>query len=110
MPPAYPFGARRSFKGGMVAALGAWLGFRGEGSGVPYGVGERQKVIRPWLLGGRRHGQAQHFPAAGNGQRVSVLLAEVVAVRLRIRGQRTQDCGGVCIHVRQGGYRRLAAG
>jgi hypothetical protein len=39
-----------------------------------------------------------------------MLLAEVVAVRFGVGGQWTKDRSGVCIHVRQGGYRRMAAG
>ena len=50
----------------MVAALRGGLGLRRERGGVPHGVGKRQQVIGPWLLGGGRHGQAQHFPATGN--------------------------------------------
>jgi len=110
VPPACPFSACRSFKRGMVAALRGGLGLRRERGGVPNGVGKRQQVIGPWLLGGGRHGQAQHFPATGNRKRIGMLLAEVVAVRFRVGGERPQDCGGVCVHVRQGGYRRLAAG
>jgi hypothetical protein len=110
VPPANPFSACRSFKGGMVGALRGLLRLQRQGGGVANGVGERQQVIGPWLLWCRRHGQTQHFPAAGNRQGISMRLAEVIAVRFRVGGQRTQDGGGVCIHVRQGGYRRLAAG
>jgi hypothetical protein len=94
----------------MGAALGGRLRLRGARRGIPDGVCERQEVIRPGLLRGGRHGQPQHFPATRNRQRVRVLFTEVVAVRLGIGGQRPQDGGGVRIHVRQGGYRRLAAG
>jgi hypothetical protein len=94
----------------MVAALGGRPGLRRACRGVPYGVCERQEVIRPGLLWCGRHGQPQHFPATWDCKRIGVLFTEVVAVRLGIGGQRTQDGGGVCIHVRQGCYRRLAAG
>lgn len=110
MPPTCAFGAGRSFKGGVVCPLGGCLRLRREGGGIANSVGERQKVIGSWLLRGGRHGEAQDFPAAGHRQRISVLLAEVVTVRFGVGGKRTQDGGGICIHVRQGGYRRLAAG
>ena len=110
MSPACPFGSRGCFQGGMVAPLRGSLGFRGKRRRVPHGVGQRQQVIGSGLLGGGRHCQPKHFPAAGNRQRIGVLLAEVVAVGLRVGGERAQDSSGVCVNVRQGGYRRLAAG
>lgn len=110
MSTACAFGAGWRFQGGVVCPLGGRLRLRGEGGGVADGVGKGQQVVGTRLLRGGRHGQPQYFPAAGNCQRISVLLAEVVAVRFGVGGQRTQDGGGVGIHVRQGGYRRLAAG
>lgn len=110
VPPTCTFSSGRSFKGGMVGPLGGRLRFRGEGRGIADGIRKCQQVVWSWLLRGGGHGQAQHFPAAGHRQRISVLLAEVVAVRFGVGCQRTQDGGGVRIHVRQGGHRRLAAG
>jgi hypothetical protein len=110
VPPTCTFSAGRSLEGSMVGALGGRLRLWGEGGGVADGIGKRQQVIGSWLLRSGRHGQAQHFPSAGHRQGIGVLLAEVVAVRLGVGGQRTQDGGGVRVHVRQGGYRRLAAG
>ena len=110
MAPPNPFGARRRLKGGMVRALGGGLGLGRKRGGIADGVRQCQQVVRPGLLGGGGHRQTQDFPAARDGQRVSMLLTEVVAVRFRVGGQRTQDRGGVCIYVRQGGHRRLAAG
>ena len=94
----------------MVGALSRGLGLRRKGSGIADGIRQGQQVIGPRLLRGGGHGQAQHLPAARNGQRIRVLLTEVVAVGFCVGGQRAEDRGGVCIYVRQRGHRRLAAG
>jgi len=94
----------------MVPALGGRLWLRRARRGVTDGVSECQEVVRPGLLWGGRHGQPQNFPTARNRQRARMLFTEVVAVRLGIGRQWTEDRGGVRIDVRQGGYRRLAAG
>jgi hypothetical protein len=94
----------------MVATLAGRLRLGRKGRSVANGVRKGKQIVRPWLLRGGRHRQPQHFPAAGNCQRISMLFAEVIAVGFRVSGQRAQDCGGVRIHVRQRSYRRLAAG
>lgn len=68
-------------------------------------IGEGKQVIRTRLRRSCRHGQAQDFPAAGHGQRASVLFAQIVTMRLRVRGQRAQHSSGVRIHVRQSCHR-----
>ena len=110
MAPARPFTACRSFKGGVVAPLGGRLRLRRKRGGVPHGIRKGKEVVWSGLLGSGRHCQAQDFPTPGYRQRIGMLFAEVVTVWLGVRGQRPQDRGGVCIDVRQGGYRRLAAG
>lgn len=94
----------------MVPALGGRLWLRRARRGITDGVGEGQEVVRAGLLWGGRHSQPQNFPTARNGQRARMLFTEVVAVRLGVGGQWTEHGRGVRIHVRQGGYRRLAAG
>lgn len=90
----------------MVAALGRrLLGLGGQRRCVPDSVGQGQKVVRAGLLGRCGHGQPQDFPAAGNGEGVCVLFAEIVTVGLGVRGERTQDRGGVCVHVGQSCHR-----
>ncbi len=106
MPPAGALGPGRSFKGRVDAAL-ALAGFRrgGPGGGFPDGVGKGEEVIWAGTCGGSRHGQPHHFPAARDGQGPGVLFAQVVAVRLGIGCQGSQDRGGVGIHVRQSCHR-----
>lgn len=72
---------------------------------LPDRIGEGQQVIRTRLRRSGRHGQAQDFPAAGHGQRAGVLVAQIVTMRLRVRGQRAQHSSGVRIHVRQSCHR-----
>jgi hypothetical protein len=87
------FGSWRRFERGVGAALARLLsGGCGPGRRLADSVCQGQKIVRAglWRLG--RHGEPQDFPAAGNGERVSVLPAEVVAVRLGVGGERSQDC------------------
>ena len=106
MPPAGALGPGRSFKGRVDAAL-ALAGFRrgGPGGGFPDGVGKGEEVIGSGTCRAGRHGQAQHFPAARDGQGPGVLFTQVVAVRLGVGGQGAQDCGGVGVNIRQSGHR-----
>src|SRR3984885_13778372 len=64
-------------------------------------VGQRLQVIfpLPGRLGIDR--QAHHIPASRGDQPGSVLLTQVVAVRLYIRGQRAEYSGGIPVHVGQ---------
>ena len=106
MAPPGPFNAGRSLKRRMRATVGRWLlDGGGQRRNVPYRVGEGQKVVRARLLRCGRHGQPQDLPPTGNRKRVSVLLAEVVTMWLRVGGQGAKNSCGVRIHVRQGGYR-----
>lgn len=72
---------------------------------LPDRIGEGQQVVRARLRRSCRHGQAEDFPAAGYRQRPGVLFAQIVTMRLRIRGQRAQHRGGVRVHVRQSCHR-----
>ncbi len=87
------FGSWGRFERGVGAALALLM----SGGSRPRrrladGICQGQKIVRArlWRLG--RHGEPQDFPAAGNGERVSVLPAEVVAVRLGVGGERSEDC------------------
>jgi hypothetical protein len=111
VPPAGTFGARRSFERRMGTALGRQLRrLGGQGRGVPDCVGECEQVIRAGLLRRGRHGQSQDFPAPGDRQRIGVLFTKVVTMRLGVSSQGAENSRGVRIDVRQGSYRRLAAG
>ena len=58
---------------------------------------------------GRVRGQPDHVPAARRGQPGGVLLAQVIAVRLDVRGQRAEHRGRVAVHVGQRVHRRMLA-
>lgn len=88
MAPACTFGAGRCFNVRMALPCRC---FRGGGRCLADCVRQRQEIIRARLRGCRRHRQSQHFPAARNGEAVGVLCAEVISMRLRIGGKRTQD-------------------
>src|SRR5580692_3093769 len=75
--------------------------------GLHHRVGERLQVIGAVLSRIRR--QPDHVPAARRGQPARVFLAQVIAVRLHVRRQRSEDCGGVAVHVGQRVYRRMLA-
>src|ERR1700722_7654652 len=77
------------------------------GMGLHDRVGQRFQVVGALL--GRVHGQPHHIPAARRGQPAGVLLAQVIAVRLDVRGQRAEDRGRVAVHVGQRVYRRMLA-
>src|SRR5580692_7924063 len=77
------------------------------GLGLHHRVGQRFQVIGALL--GRVHGQPDHVPAARRGQPGGVLFAQVIAVRLDVRGQRAEDRGRVAVHVGQRVYRRMLA-
>jgi hypothetical protein len=70
-------------------------------------VRERLKVVGTLL--GRVSRQAHHVPAARNDETRRVLLTQVVAVRLYIRGKRTEHSRGVTVHVRERVDGRLLA-
>jgi len=85
------FGSRGRFERGMGAALTLLRSGRcGPRRRLPDSVCQGQEIVRArlWRLG--RHGEPQDFPAPGNGERVSVLPAEVVAVRFGVGGERPQ--------------------
>ncbi len=100
------FSSGRGFKRRMGATLTGRRGHLGrQGSGVPDRVGQRQEVIRAWLLRRGRHGQAQNLPAPRDSERIRVLLAKIVTMRFGVGGQRTKDRRGIRVDVRQSGYR-----
>ena len=103
-PCAVLGGGRFDGRGGSPVLL--WLRLPGgTGGGVPNRVGKGQKVVRPRLLWRGGQGKAHDFPTAGDGQRVGMLGAQIVTMRFSVGGQRSQDGRGVCIDIRQGGYR-----
>jgi hypothetical protein len=76
---------------------------------IAHRVGKSQQIIDSWFRLLLDH-EPDHFPTSGRRERLRVLPAQVVTVRFRLARQRTQDCGGVSIGVRQGrGGRTLAA-
>lgn len=110
VPPAGA-GAGRRFHGRPAATLrGRRLLRRGLGRGFPDGIGERQEVVGVVL--GYRVGkrEAHHFPAPGDGQPFRVDGAEIVGVRLGVRGQGSEDGRGVAVDIGERGYRRPLAG
>jgi len=90
----------------MGATLtGGLLRLRGQGCGVPHRIGKCQQIVRARLLRSGGHGKAHDFPAPRDGEGVRVLLAQIVAMRLRVGGQRTQDRRRIRVNVRQRSYR-----
>lgn len=74
--------------------------FLGPG-GLAHGVGQGFQVVAagPDRTGVR--GQPYDLPAAGRGQPLGVLRAQVVAVGFRVGGERAEDGRGVRVDVRQ---------
>jgi hypothetical protein len=76
---------------------------------IAHRVGKRQQII------GCRfrlalHREPDHFPTAWRRQCLRMLLTQVVTVRFSLARQRTENCCGVSIGIRQGrGSRTLAA-
>ncbi len=86
----------------MLAAAARGLLGPGGFLGFPDGVHQCGQLIG---TGGAREGakvEAEDFPAARGGQPLRVQLAQVIAVRLGVGCQRSQDGGGIGIYVRQG--------
>lgn len=106
MSPPCAFRNRGCLERGMDGPLarGRIRGSRPQGR-LPDRIGEGKQVIGTRLRRSCRHGQAQDFPAARHGQRAGVLFAQIVTMRLRVRGQRAQHSSGVRIHVRQSCHR-----
>src|ERR1700677_2606315 len=75
---------------------------------VHHRVGQRLQVIGAGL-GRLLERQPDHIPATRRGQPAGMLLAQVIAVRLRGRGQRAEHRRGVPVHVRQCVYRQILA-
>ena len=103
------FGCGGRFQRRVGGALPRGRGRRA-GRSLTDGVRQGEEVVRTWLGRLRGHGEAKYFPAARDGERIGVLLAKVIAVRLGIGCQRAEDGGGVRVDVRQSCHRRLAAG
>jgi hypothetical protein len=67
--------------------------------GLANGVGERLKVV---TAGSDFFGrQPDELPSHRSREPLGVFRTEVVAVRLDVRGKRTQDRGGVTVDVRE---------
>jgi hypothetical protein len=67
---------------------------------IPHCVGEGEQIIRSrsrLLL----NGESDHFPTARCRESLRVLLAEVIAMRLGLIGQRTEDRCGISVGIRQ---------
>ena len=111
MPAPGALGRGRCFQCRVQAALPLRRFLRGRpGGGLADGIGEGQEVIRARTGRRGRHRQPHDFPAAGDGERVGVLFAQVVAVRFGVSSEGSEDSGGVRVYVRQSGHRRIAAG
>lgn len=87
----------------MPAAAAARLGFRR--GFFRLGFADSVHQCRE-LIGSRGAGliaklKPEDFPAAGRSKALCMEFAQVVAVWFRVRCQRTQDCGGIGVHVRQ---------
>ena len=74
--------------------------FLGAG-GFADGVGECFEVVAGGPGGAGVDGEPDDLPAAGGGEALGVLGAQVVAVRFRVGGERSEDRGGVRVDVRQ---------
>ncbi|MDQ0869983.1 hypothetical protein QFZ70_002456 [Arthrobacter sp. V1I9] len=106
MAPSGPFGSGWCFESRMGAAFsGRRRRLGGQGSSIADCIGQCQEVVRARLLRRGGHGQAENFPATGDGEGISVLLAEIVTMGLRVRGQRTKDRCGIRVDVRKSSYR-----
>lgn len=106
MPSSGTFSAGRSFECCMGAAFSCRRRrLDGQCSDIPDCIGQRQEVVRTRLLRSCWHGEAQNFPAPWHGEGIRMLPAQVIAMGFGVGGQRTQDCGGVRIDVRQGSHR-----
>jgi hypothetical protein len=78
-------------------------------SDIAHRVSKSQQVIGSWFRLAL-DGEPDHFPTARRRESLRMLLAEVVAMRFWLAGQRTKDRRGVSIGIRQGrGGRTLAA-
>src|SRR5690606_4582559 len=98
-PARHLYGVGAAACRGGIAAPGFLPG--GRPGRLADGVGERFEVVagRP---GGRGvDGQPDHLPAAGGGEAFGVLRAQVVAVRLRVSREGTEDRGRVGVDIRQ---------
>jgi hypothetical protein len=73
------------------------------------GVSQRLEVIGMWQRGREFTGVPNNLPTAGNGEPNSVILAEIIGMRLRKCGQRADDRHGIGIDVGQRRDSRLAA-
>jgi hypothetical protein len=64
-------------------------------------VCKRLEIIAAGFEGIRIWGDPHDLPATRSGETLTVHLAEVIAVRFGIGGQRTEDRGGVGVHIGQ---------
>lgn len=89
-------------------APGLGRAFLGAGR-FPYGVGQRFEIVTAGTGRGRAVREPDDLPAAGRGQPLAVLRAQVVAVRLGVGGERAEYRRRVGIDVRQCRDGRAAA-
>jgi hypothetical protein len=76
---------------------------------IAHRVGESEQIIGGWFRLAL-DGEPDYFPTARRRQCLSMLLAQVVAMRFGLAGQRTKDSCGVSVGIRQRrGSRTLAA-
>ena len=88
---------------------GRGLRFLGGTAGLANGIGQGEQVIGAGQQRVRVRSLPKHLPAAGGGETIRVLRAQVIAVRLRVDRQRAEHRGGVGVHVRERGDRRATA-
>lgn len=86
-----------------------FLSARHRPSGLPYRFSERDQVVGHGGWRGELALVANQLPAARSSQAACVPLAQVVRVRFGVRGQGTDHCGGVGVHVGQCGNGHLGA-
>lgn len=75
----------------------------------PYGIGERLEIVTAGPGRGGAVGEPDDLPAARGGQALTVLGAQVIAMRLGVGGERAEDRSRIGIDVRQCRDGRAAA-
>ena len=71
--------------------------------GLPHRIGEREQVVLTGTPGVGVTGELDDLPAARRREPLGMELAQIVGVRLGVRGERTQDDGPVSVGVGQRG-------
>jgi hypothetical protein len=91
------------------AALARLLRSESDAAGLAHGLGEGRQVVAGVLRRCELALEPHHLPSPGGGEAVGVPVAQVVGVRLGLRGQRAHDGRGIGIDVGESGHRELGA-